>query len=226
MKALLRINYYIIENAIKWTLIASCVLVAVCTFGPKLLGLSDDLMIFVSYSANYGIMGIFAGLSYTLLFNNSKSKWDKFELSAPVSRKDVIKSRYLSFLGYALLAIILASLAFAGSYLFGGMFNLDRLSMGYTVGIILLLGVPAFLHPLVLVLGIDKGQFLFLVATGLSLAILFVPSLVLGAVSGVVDVTDPLFATVIYRGIAIAIVVVLFVVSYYLSVSIYSKKDL
>ena len=48
----------------------------------------------------------------------------------------------------------------------------------------------------------------------------------LGAVSGVVDVTDPLFATVIYRCIAIVIVVVLFVVSYYLSVSIYSKKDL
>ena len=226
MKGLLRISYYNVEKSIKYTCFASCILIVIGILGPKFFGADDEFSSFISYSATYAIMGMFAGMSFTLLFNNSKSKWDKFVLTSPASRKDVIKSIYISFLLFALVAIAIATIFVLVTYLVMGNISFDKTFMGYTVGILLLLGVPAFLHPSVLMFGIDKGQFLFLISTALSLAILFLPSFVIGAISGIVDVSDPLFVNVIYRSIAIIISIILFAASYYLSVSIYSKRDL
>ena len=222
MKALLRNNYYSVRptlNVCIYLALAVAVIFVICgSFFNESIG---------SIIFNYGIfaiMGSFGGLTFTMLYNNSKSKWEKFELTAPISRKDVVRSRYVSTLIFAFIAFIATSLLIIVAYFTLDSFDLERAFMGYTVGFVLLVGAPAFTHPLILKFGIDKGQLLFMISIVASLGLFMVPSILLGA--WLSNFSDPYFANLVYRCSTIVISFILLLISYFISVKIYSKQDL
>ncbi len=222
MKALLRNNFYTVEPSIKTSGVISLIgIIALIGFGLfSSQGASTMALSYVSFA----IMGSFAGLSFTLLFNNSKSKWERFELTAPVTRVDVIKCRYISFLIFCIIGLAIGGTIFLLSSVINGVIDWDFFSRGIIIGILLLILAPAIMHPLILKFGIEKGQPIFMISVALSIGVYALPSLVFN--SWFAALPNQELANIIYRAITILFSFIMFIVSYFISVKIYAKQDL
>ncbi len=222
MKALLRNNYYTVEPSIKLSvkilIVGIVVLIAFSIFSSK----GASIMAFTY--ASFGLMGSFAGLPFTLLFNNSKSKWERFELTAPVTRVDVIKSRYISFLLFSILGMIAGGMLFLSSSLVSNVIDWPMLYRGVSIGSLMLVLTPAIMHPMILKFGIEKGQAIFMLSVALSLGLYAAPSFVFS--DWLSSLANQEFVNSMYNIATVTLSFIIFFISYFVSVKIYSKKDL
>ncbi|MFI3230970.1 MAG: ABC-2 transporter permease [bacterium] len=225
MRGLIRNNYYTIES----TLYASIgiFIFSILTIIVGNIAFSDTMdnasMISLAF------MGGFSSLSHALLQNNSTSKWDKFELTTPISKGDVIKSRYIVFalsvlvgIGGMLFIFMTESIVLKN---FNFMLNLDKYEFELALAFSFLTLIPAISHPLTLIFGVDKCQIIFMLSVMLSLAYFIAPSLLFNEFNQflVDNFTDSDLA---YRLIMSGLSVVIFSFSYMISKNIYLNKDL
>ena len=217
MKGLIRNNFYTVEGSLKSTLLISLIAAVV-------------LAIVAMYNSDSGFLlsGIIGGnlagfgaLAMTAIQKDAASKWNKFELTMPVRRRDVITARYISCLLYVLIGIVMALVSALPFHLATGALNLERLSYGFVFGWGFALSMPTFVIPLVLILGTDKTEPIIVVSIIAGLVLFFGYSAVCSPFFSNLEHSDFLF-----RLSYVIFCTVLFVLSYLISCRLYRKKEL
>ncbi len=159
------------------------------------------------------IIGI-AGLAVnaaTVIENEFSSKWGKYKLILPVKRIDIVKSLYINHLLWIMIGVFFVGIIIALSYLLHGVpfEQFEGISGVVVIGISISLTMGAIFIPMIYLAGEDKTIVFLIIsllcAVGIA-AMLF---------------NIPLFGTFILIGCSI----LLFIVSFPLTVSIFKKKE-
>ena len=217
MNGLIRNNFYSVGSSLKWT-IAFCIAVNFAVMiGAGSITISDTILKILIV----GQIMSFPGLTATALEKDNTSNWSKYERTLPVKIRDITKARYISFITFSVIGILFATLTVVLlSVISAQPMNLEEVGYGYSFGITYSLLVPALLYPLVLKFGGDKVNTLLLTST---VIILFLFN------GGSVFLTPYLInlnnANMIYRIGWIVISAIMFISSYFISISIYKRKE-
>lgn len=166
-----------------------------------------------------GIVG-FSVNAVSGIGNEFTSKWGKYKLTLPVKRVDIVRSLFLSQAIWLFVGVCFTGIGITLSFLLHG-YSDDRLigMLGmFTLGICISLFMGAMFIPL-LYLGGEEKSIVFLVIT-------FVCSFAITSALFNITVFDVADAAPLF-GIAMDIFcsVLLFALSYPLTVSIYKKKE-
>ena len=159
------------------------------------------------------IIGI-AGLAVnaaTVIENEFSSKWGKYKLILLVKRIDIVKSLYINHLLWIMIGVFFVGIIIALSYLLHGVpfEQFEGISGVVVIGISISLTMGAIFIPMIYLAGEDKTIVFLIIsllcAVGIA-AMLF---------------NIPLFGSFILIGCSI----LLFIVSFPLTVSIFKKKE-
>ncbi len=217
MKGLLRNNMYSVWDSFKLTLLFHVLVSIAITVAEVYYSNVGEYILVVIVSQ----MSSFAGLSATSLQQDIKYKWNKFEITMPVTRREVTSARYTLYLIFAALGFAIASITIIGQIAVGSEINWERVLYGVTLGLTFALLFPALLYPLNLILGDNKSEISFMVAMFLGL----------GLFIGANYLFTPLLNTLenpnlVFRVASLIFSAIIFIVSYFLSIWIYEKKEL
>lgn len=150
----------------------------------------------------------------TAMSYDERSKWDRYALTMPISRKVIVASRYLLgmiFIAAAFVLSVLVNMVFSKMYSIESiLISLASLSAGITV--------MSVIFPLLFKYGVEKGRILMML-------VLFTPIAILMMVSklGLSMPDEETIKTFIFLSPIIALMLLL--VSIYISLSIYRKKE-
>lgn len=155
------------------------------------------------------------------------SKWGKYELTTPLTRRDIAKSRYISHVIWTLAGILLSALFVGltvrihGNHIFYHVIR-DPLTL-FCIGAGIALFMGAIFYPTIYFLGTDKSEIIMLISLLGAVSITAGLVWLLNAAYDFKAVSDLEFYLniVIYMTIAI----VFFLFSYFLTTLIYSKKE-
>ncbi len=157
----------------------------------------------------------------------ASSKWSKYELTTPVARKEIVKSRYIShglwvFAGIILSALfVVLTLAIHGNHYFYYDVRDPLMLFCCGAGTALLMGT--LFYPAIYLLGTDKSEIIMIISLLGSIGITIGIIWILNAAYDFRSVSDAEF----YLNVAIYMVILLvsFVLSYFLTTFIYRRKD-
>lgn len=163
-------------------------------------------------------MLIFTGMSY-----DTVSGWDKFVLTMPVSRKDIVGSKYLCCIIYAIFAIIATTLFSVVLGYIHPMREDDLMLLAITAAALLciIFLIYSILIPLIYKLGVEKTRIIMI-------AVIMIP------IFGFMGIYEYIPASVwkfIERHVGFmaaagaAFCVLMYIISYFVSLSIFNKKE-
>lgn len=149
------------------------------------------------------------------------SNWNKFEITMPVQRKDIVQSKYLIYVFWLAAGVILAlAVTSVTMFIHGNRSLLDGMSNFYSMfvlGIGISLFTGALFFPVACLAGIDKSETILIIsvllAIGLTVLILY-------------GLNQFISNFVVRMAAFIIIYLVFFAASYVLTLGIYSKKEL
>lgn len=155
-------------------------------------------------------------LPATLLSYEEKCKWDLFCLTLPVPRWKVVAEKYLlSVLGTGMITLISAIVQF-GIFLQSRPFDYEGYQAILTLLITLGFGGPSLLLPVVFRLGMEKGRLAYYFVVGGACAI-----------GGILTVFTERIRLPQLPSLAIVLAcLVMFLLSYLLSIQFYEKREL
>jgi len=218
MIGLLRNSFY---GAIRSAVILLFVILAV-GLALVITGRPTLLTLFVIISA---VAASFVAISS--FRRESSTKWSKYELTTPVRRKDIVKAQYISHAIWIVCGIILSAIFVALSVIRHGngyfFYELrDPLALFcFSAGTALFMG--DLFYPITYFMDTDKNEVMMIIsllgAVGLTFGIVWI----LNAAYGFKPLSDPEFYFSI--SIYIAVSIVFFLLSYFISKLIYSRKD-
>lgn len=217
MKGLIRNNFYKVEGSLKSTLLIS----AACALVLLLVGKTAESSNYLLGFTIAGILGGYGSLTVTAIQQDAASKWDKFELTLPVRRKDVVTARYISSLLYILIGFFISILSILPFYIVTGSIDLERVGFGLTFGLGFALAISTFMIPLVMLFGTDKVESMMLVSVIAGLLLLYGYNMIVTLLF-----KDASLITFVFRIGYIALSLLLFFLSYLISCGIYKKKEL
>lgn len=150
----------------------------------------------------------------TAMSYDERSKWDRYALTMPISRKVIVASRYLLgviFIAAAFVLSVLVNMVFSKMYSIESiLISLASLSAGITV--------MSVIFPLLFKYGVEKGRILMMLVFFTPIAILMMVSKL-----GLSMPDEETIKSFIFLSPIIALMLLL--VSIYISLSIYRKKE-
>ncbi|MBQ6888723.1 MAG: ABC-2 transporter permease [Lachnospiraceae bacterium] len=217
MKGLIRHNIYSVADKMKLTIIINVIV----TLAFAMVGMFNKVV--YSWAAVVILLqiSIYAVQAVSTLQTDANSQWNKFEITMPVRRKDVIGARYIGFILCGIVGIITTLVTIGVFYLFQTNVNFERVIFSVTFGVVLLLLVPALTHPLLLIFGIDKSETMSVISI-FAATVLYVGSSMLFNLV----LPDLSNGDLIFRGMIIIISGILFAISYVISKQLYQKREL
>lgn len=210
MKGLLRNNYYSMQESMKLSAIMVLFLGVVAAFlGNSFLTMAISVPILI-FPINIG----------SSLQTDETSNWNKFEITLPVSRSSIIKCKYLSFLMLVLTGLICSFLIFLLFVILGHDIKISVVAYSYFFGLSMAILTGSLMYPLILKFGASKSELVIIISvigasaffTGLWLIMsLMIKSADMRLSAGI---TATIFSFLC------------FIISYFVSVRIHSKKEL
>ncbi|MBP1904535.1 uncharacterized protein YacL [Paenibacillus turicensis] len=211
MKGLLANNFYSTQENIRLSLIIALVVAIAALFlkEASFIPMIIAIQIFV-FATNLGAS----------LKMDAASKWNKFEITLPVTRRNIITAKYISFLFLILIGVAtsLITVAFQGLW---GELNSKMIISGYGYGLQLSFSTIAIVYPLILKLGAEKSETLLFAAAGLSVGL----RLLVWYLLFLSDKTTNFKSSIIVDYVSLALALLMFVLSYFLSVRIHRNKE-
>jgi len=216
MKGLLKNNYYAAIANAKLFFIVTILLCAlsVVTKSQMLLG-AFILLCMIGFSI----------ISIVGLRREIASKWNKYKITTPLKRVDIIRGYFLSHLLWLIVGMLIAGAGVAVSVILSGLLfdkNIDIFNF-YVLGIGISLFTGAFFFPLFFSRNGEERNEAFL-AISLLCGI--------GIIAGLATLMNNVFPTpmsntqIIIAGIIIiAVAVFAIIISCFLTISIYRKRD-
>lgn len=212
------------KGLLKNNFLAVCSNIKVFSELMFLLGIFVVAVISPSLLIGYVLLSIvgFSVLAITSIKKEFISKWGKYKLTLPINRANIVKSYFISQLIWLTAGTIFAAICISLSWILHGCpfdNTIDTLSV-FTLGISVSLFTGAFFFPLFYLGGEEKSE--VSVVIGLLCAI----GITLGIISILNLYRVPGFTTILLsNAIIIVCSMVMFALSYPLTVSIYRKKE-
>lgn len=202
MKGLFRNNFFAVWINAKVFLIFMLLFAIVVTIIP-----AQTLQM---YFIMIGIVG-FSVIAATAIGNEFSSKWGKYKLTLPVKRTDIVRSLFLNQIFWIIVGTLFTGIASGLSYMIHG-FSFDQFSgifRLFILGISISFFMGAIFIPLIYLTGEDK------------IVVFLVISLLCAVGIAAMLFNIPLFGNVII----ITCALLLFIVSYPLTISIFKRKE-
>ena len=157
---------------------------------------------------------MFALLPVSTMSYDERASWDKYALTMPVSRVDMVLSKYILSLILSSIALILNFIAQAAM---GNEMNYENITVIFAVFGISMIYISLIL-PIMFKFGVEKGRMLMMV-------VLMLPMIVVLLFSNIVKtaLSEEMIKKALYAFPAAA--VLLFLASIFVSVKLYSKKE-
>ncbi len=183
-------------------------------------------VIFIPQSGGFAFISvtvfIMASLVISTISLDNAVMWDKYALTLPLSRQDIVKSKYVLLL---LLSIIGVVIGLAACAIYETVVNENSLAEMLQMGLLMAtmaVAIFSIVLPIIYKYGVEKARMLMVLC--IFLPVVVVLSLVYFAENSSVDLAflDGPLLTVLAMLIAAAA----FIVSYFISVRIYSRQDL
>ena len=207
MKGLLLKEFYMTTKYCRPFLLIVIVFLAVSFFG-------DDNIFFILYPVLISSM-----IPVTLMSYDEHDKWTLYSATLPYTRSQLVSSKYLIGLIFGAAAYVISIAATIVRMQLNGYFSLDSL-LGMAV-ILLALGMlaPTLLLPLVFKFGTEKGRIAFYVMICLMTAA--------GTIAAGLGLQFALpVGGVWILAAVVLIIVLLYVLSWWLSIVFYRKREL
>ncbi|WP_040983188.1 ABC-2 transporter permease [Oceanobacillus jeddahense] len=218
MSALLLTNYYLVYKSL-WMYI----LIALGAAGI-ILGFGGDAMHqFIPLLT----MLLIAMPALEVIKQEGKSGYDKFVITFPIRRSQVVRSHYLFYFLVILLGALLITGIFTGySLLTEASFGETGVQIGLAVCLIFVMG--SFVYPLLYLLGPEKSDGILIIAAGIALVSSFgIEKLLVSLISKQTTIVnfEYIDTNVLFISGALFIGIILFILSFFFSVAIYSRKE-
>lgn len=178
----------------------------------------DSVIYFQAMVTMSMCMLVFTGMSY-----DSTAGWDKYVMTMPVSRKDVVRSKYIICVIYAAIAIVVSGIF---SIIINRIYPMEDVGlmlmtiMAMTL-LCLIFIIYSILLPMIFKLGVEKTRILMI-------AVIMIPVFaILGTAEympeSVLDFIEQHAA--IFGAAGVIMSVLIYCISYFISVGIFSKKE-
>lgn len=218
MKGLIRNNFYSVGNSLPLLILCQISLLIASVVIFLINGFTND---FLNICIPVGIIGSqlggFGALCGTFIQKDALSKWSKFEPTLPVSRATIINARFLSFLLYFLMGVMMSIISILIFYVIGVPLYMERISFALTFGLTFGLGIPTLMSPLTITFGADKNEVLLFFSITAGIVCFFGGS----TLWNISFPESPHFRICYLIG-----AIVLFICSYLFTQFLYKKKEL
>ena len=154
-------------------------------------------------------------MTVTTIAYDDLAKWDKYALAMPVSRRELVLSKYVLSFVLALTGVGVSTLI---AYIIMNVKNSELLLTSYSVFSISLL-FSSIVLPLIFKFGVEKSRLMMMAAIGIPIAITYV----LYRIG--IDLPDTTVIMDILKFLPLITIAVLFI-SFNVSYSIYKRKDI
>ncbi|MFK3937576.1 ABC-2 transporter permease [Alkalihalobacillus sp. NPDC078783] len=213
MKGLLLNQYYAVEKSFWVYLIIGLV------FAVGLVVIDNSAVQRVAVLLPFSFM---ASAAIEVLKHESTSGWSKYVLTLPVRRERVVQSHYLFFTLVSSVGLFIVGIQFLLSqFLFGITLNPGYIySIMNALGLVFILGFITY--PLTYILGTEKAEAIMMVGVGVGIGVFFLSSLLYELVFiSVQSINLDLMFSLSF----ILITLILFIISYIVSIQVYKRKE-
>jgi|SRR5690625_1651953 len=211
MKGLLLNNLYSIEKSTKTSMILASVAVIILVMTQHNIAIKAALFL------PFLLVPVHA---FEVLKYDALSGWNKFEITLPVTRKQIVRSKYSTFLLLFMCSLMMIVFIFfaVDQFIYP---VIDQVFFNFLfrgMGIILCLAASTFM--LTYKLGTEKSDSIMISSTGFTFGVFFGLSILLEFVLGTIQHIDEVFSVIFFIIASISLLV-----SYILSIQIYIKKE-
>lgn len=210
MKALLLKDFFTIKNQLNW-------IAAILLFFLVITFISGDSMVLLTLGIVFGTVQVSSLFTY-----DEMSRWNQFVNTLPVKREQIILSKYLLTIFLSVGIIILISIIFTIQNVINLQYTFNEAIAIFCIILFLTSLFSCITIPLYVKFGPQKGR----------IAMYFVIFFPIGVITFIKDEVEKLVSQLpsietLYK-IAYSLPLlscILFIISYYLSVSFYKKKE-
>jgi len=191
--------------------------------GKMILMIAVFYTIFSVFTKNISMLGAMIALLCTMMPITTMSfdeycKWDRYALAMPVSGKTIVLSKYVLGLLLTLAGLVVISAASIGIVIITGEMPVsDALFTCFCIGVISL-ALQSVLLPILFKFGVEKGRFLLL-------PVFLIPAAVIFLLSKLGFTLPDAQTLKMLAYLSPAAVVPLIILSVFISIGIYSKKE-
>ena len=211
MKGLIQNNLYSMENSILIAFIIS-IFLAILPLGgvnPTFLPMIISIQIFV-----------FVVNICTSLRADETAKWNKFELTLPVKRSNLVLAKYLSIIILIFVGIMMGTVTMVLSSHFDYAVSRSMLVYGFEYGLTLSILSMSIMYPLTLVLSEEKSEIIFILSAFATIGSMLLIARVLSTWTEGMNLRHPLVGAV-----SVMVAIAAFILSYFVSVIIHNRKE-
>lgn len=212
MLGLLHNNLYSIKSNLKTATFIS-ILFLIFSFI-----MSEQMSVFLGMP--FVLFGVIGSQSTVVDVN---SKWHKFQLILPVRKQDIIKSKYLTFIFLIVCGLLASSVIVILHKIFFNEFDIIQICFTFSLFVTMILTMSAISYPLLLKFGVDKEQVIAILSMFLGCGLYVLVGFCVSFTNGH---SIAIFQNPLTWVCSIVVAIVLLVISYFCSLSIYNKNGL
>lgn len=211
MKGLIRNNFYSMGSNITISFILAFFLAIMPLFlkSTSFVPMIISIQIFI-FVVNTG----------TSLHADEVSKWNKFELTLPIQKNDIVKAKYISFILLLLLGIFMGMVTTVFATISGNPLDNSTLISAYEYGLTLSTFSIGIMYPLMLKIGTEKNELILLLSAFGAVGMMLLVAALLAEWTDGMNLRHPFVETV-----STIVAIILFIVSYFVSVQIHKNKE-
>lgn len=206
MKGLIKKDFYIIKQNMKYILLFLAVFGIIALEG-------DDILYFIPV---FLITMIFI----TTFSYDDYNNWDAYAVTLPNGRKNVVKSKYIASITLTVFATLITYILSVIIGAINGNLDLSNMTSLILSGLFSVVLIQAIMYPLIFKFGAEKGRIWLFVGVFLSVTII---SIIFKNIS--IPASIITFFSNYYVILLLSFIVVAMTISYIVSKNIYSKKE-
>lgn len=158
--------------------------------------------------------------AFEALKHDGESGWNKYEITLPIKRSNIIKSKYITFLILLMISILLTFLILYIACIFD-LLSFTKLFFSFSFrGMGIILCMAALIYPLTYLLGTAKSDAIILGSIGFAFGVFGLTSTLIPIVFRNNQDLDQAFSVTF-----LLISILFFIISYYIAKHIYKRKE-
>lgn len=165
------------------------------------------------------INAVFTMMITTTISYDNLAKWDKYALTMPITRKEMVLSKYICSIIFNLIGLVLGIVIVFAMGIVRNNLNITEIFISAISSAIVMIIFISLMFPLVYKFGVEKFR-IFLIL------IFMIPVFFILALRNMTNVGELIDKWLIYIIISVPIIAVIgFVLSYFISIKIYENKE-
>lgn len=165
------------------------------------------------------INAVFTMMITTTISYDNLAKWDKYALTMPITRKEMVLSKYICSIIFNLIGLVLGIVIVFAMGIVRNNLNITEIFISAISSAIVMIIFISLMFPLVYKFGVEKFR-IFLIL------IFMIPVFFILALRNMTNVGKLINKWLIYIIISVPVIAVIgFVLSYFISIKIYENKE-